>query len=600
MRRVLSSMWVGCGLLVPASGQSGSPPVVVQPDSLAGLREGRLLVGGVEADWPLVEPWTVETAADIGERLVATLQADGHLEARIDSIVRDPGADGSEAAAFYLDAGPRFETGTMLLRGVTLFDPDVLAGSFETRQGRPFRAAALERDFDRLLAGYDQRGHVLAQVRIAALSPSDSGTPYTLDLVIDVEEGERSLLAETRLEGARRTRAAFVNRLLGIRPGEPLPSYDPDEIRRRLDGTGLFDEVGEVSLSIDENDELILHLPVVESAPGVFDAVLGYLPPRTSGAGGSVVGNVNVQLRNVLGQGREFGFRFNRLPARVTRLDLRAGDPFVLGTPVSIDAGLEGYQRDSTFTQRRYRLETGYRIAEGLSLVATASREVTRPGADSLVNIPRSNAWFAGFGFRYRRVDRPLNPRTGWWLTVEAERGRKLRTLTSIRSDPTLSAASAVLRQQRIRLESRFFFPLAPRHVLAAGLEGRAVESEAYDESDLFRLGGARSLRGYGEEQFLGSLTGRTLLEWRYLLDATSHVFVFTDLGFLRQPAPSRLIRSDLGIVGAERAGELEWLPGYGFGMQFGTEAGVFSVSLALNPDEGFGANVHVGMLLGL
>ena len=34
--------------------------------------------------------------------------------------------------------------------------------------------------------------------------------------------------------------------------------------------------------------------------------------------------------------------------------------------------------------------------------------------------------------------------------------------------------------------------------------------------------------------------------------------------------------------------------------MQFGTEAGVFSVSLALNPDEGLGANVHVGMLLGL
>ena len=99
-------------------------------------------------------------------------------------------------------------------------------------------------------------------------------------------------------------------------------------------------------------------------------------------------------------------------------------------------------------------------------------------------------------------------------------------------------------------------------------------------------------MRGYNENQFRGNLTARLLSEWRYLLDPFSFLFVFIDLGYVNLPEVNTLSP-------AERVAD-EWLVGYGVGLQLQTQAGLFTMSLAFNGDEGFEAKVHVGMTLGL
>jgi outer membrane translocation and assembly module TamA len=108
--------------------------------------------------------------------------------------------------------------------------------------------------------------------------------------------------------------------------------------------------------------------------------------------------------------------------------------------------------------------------------------------------------------------------------------------------------------------------------------------------SDLFRFGGATSLRGYDEDRFLGRVVGRALIEYRFLMDRESFAYAFVDVGFVDRPETPDLTSSESGLH-----------PGYGLGIQFRTAVGLVNVSAALNPESGpTDARIHAGLSFGL
>lgn len=566
----------------PAAGQAG-------PQG-----DWTLVVDGHPTEWPagLVVP--PDSLQRVSRDVIDALRRTGYLFARIDSLVRSP----DSAAVVYATGGPRYRIGSVQIRGVSRYAAPEIRFDMQTREGGVLDPEVLERDIDNVLARYERDGYVAAGISFEEILLGERDGQPVVDLVLTVEEGVQPPVAEIRLPGGRRTRAAYVARVGGIPRRGPLRRFDASLLRRRLIDSGNFSEVGNPTLLLDEEGRAVIVVPLLEEAPGAFDAVLGYLPPSGERAKGTVVGNVDVSLKHFLGGGRRFAFRFNRLPARATRLLIEGEDPFVGGLPLRLLGGYEGFQQDSTFTRQQWKVEGGYQVLEGMEVFLRATKEGTRPGTDSLINVPRADTWFAGVGFRVGRTDRPRTPRRGWTLGVHVERGMKVRALADIRDDPTGARTQGALRQERLFVNWRTYLPVRTRHVAVWGGEGSFLSSEAYDVSDLFRIGGARSLRGYGEEQFRGHAVGRTFAEWRYLLERDSFLFLFFDLGTHAVPPAKRTLNAVVGGSVGEGGWSLHL--GYGFGLQFASEAGIFSVSLALNPDEGLGAKVHVGISLGL
>ena len=564
-----------------------APPGLAQP--------WRLVVDGAPASWTpprAVPPDSHDVAAALA---LAHLQQEGYLLARADSVRRT-----AEGPVLYATPGPRATVATVTLDSVVTLDVERLRFALETRPGRPFERATLERDVASLLIAFERAGRPLTRVR-PTLSFDLAAQPQ-VHVRFLVDEGPVLTLERLELSGARRTSARFAARLADLTPGAPLDAFDPVAIRRALEEAGIFEEVGEPSLAAGDSGGVVVLVPVREAEPGTFDLVLGYLPPSGPGRSGSFVGNGLLELRNLFGTGRLVRLRLVRNPGLVTSVEVRAADPFVLGLPLRAEGRFEGYGQDSTFSRQRYRVEGGYRVAPGLEVLAATSREVVAPGPRGarLVNgrplVAASNAVFGGVGLRFRRVDALLNPRRG--LDVEAllEQGFRRRTLPDPDSGDVFEPVS--VRQQRFIAAARAYVPTLRRQVLVVGgdaavlLGGRSAgdENEAsFDEGDLFRIGGALSLRGYDENAFLGNLTGRALVEYRYQLDPTSFAFVFTDVGYVRRPA----------IPGFEAFEGV--LPGYGFGLQYRTPLGLVTVTYALNPDIGVGqGKVHVGLSFGL
>jgi outer membrane protein assembly factor BamA len=101
--------------------------------------------------------------------------------------------------------------------------------------------------------------------------------------------------------------------------------------------------------------------------------------------------------------------------------------------------------------------------------------------------------------------------------------------------------------------------------------------------SEQIRFGGARTLRGYQEDAFRGTLVAWVNAEYR-LISGKSRVFAFCDFGAFQRLETSGWVRGT------------RW--GYGFGLRIDTKAGLFGIDYGLGEGDGvMRGKVHVGLV---
>jgi len=522
--------------------------------------------------------------------ILSSVRTSGYYSARLDSVTMDTTASPQQRYV-HIHRGPEVVLGPLQVDAPDSILAEDTRALLDLRRGEPLSTSNLKAAIDKVLTAFEGEGYPLAEVRIDSVWMNEMADPAEMGLVLQVHPGPRLWLKRVVLPPETRTSPRFVARRGGLQLGEPLRDYDPGRLRSALQQTGLFDRVGPPELRVDADGGATLFIPVRDVSPGTFDVVVGYLPGTD---GGQLVGNGRLALRNVFGGGRRLTLRLDRRPGQVSMLDVQAVDPYVVGRPIRTEVAFSGEQRDSTYGHRRYRLNVGLNPKPSWSVSVTGSREVVRPGQGGTAivrneqQIPRSSAYFYGISATLERLDDPVNPRRGVEASARLEQGRKRRSLRRVVAGDTLTE-SETLRQERVLGSARLYLPTFSRQLFALGADAHLLRSDAYDESDLFRLGGAHSLRGYDEDRYAGRITLRGLVEYRVQLDPVSYAFAFADLGFVETPATAEFV---------ERR---RVLPGYGIGLQFGTPLGVVLLSYALQPEESPArGRIHIGLSLGL
>lgn len=580
------------GLSVPvrsdASGRRDSLEAGTPGEGKAASWELRL--DGHPADWPGDSPPNarVGEVESVARTLLSTLRERGYYYARIDSaVVRRS----SQPDRIHLHAtrGPRVVIGQIDVEGNETVPEAELRRALNLEADTPLRPGDLHDGLAAMRTIYREAGYPMAEIRIAGMRLQQTA-PARLSLTLRIDEGPPLWLRAITLPDGSRTSSSLVAHLAELQVGQPLAGYDPSAVRSRLQSADFFASVGQPELRVDSTGGATVHVPVEELEPGSFDLALGYLPPSGEDGGGQVVGSGHLSLRNLFGGGRTADLELDRRPGQASLFDIGATDPYLFGRPLQMEGRFRGEQRDSTFSERMYRLGLGYRFGGGLTVTGTVTREVTRPGQagaqirDGRQRIPRSEALFYGVRFQVRRVDDLRNPRSGGSLSIDVERGVRERRFFERTAETDTVRQRESVSQERVEGRARVYVPLLSRQVLAAGVDASVLLSPSYDRSDLFRLGGARSLRGYDEDRFLGSSVGRLLLEYRLQIDRVSYAYAFGDLGYVDRPS----------IGSAEASSDLH--PGYGIGIQFGTAIGLVNASYALQPADTSpaGGRVHL------
>ena len=192
-----------------------------------------------------------------------------------------------------------------------------------------------------------------------------------------------------------------------------------------------------------------------------------------------------------------------------------------------------------------------------------------------------------GLGGHYERLDYRLNPRRGFTLEGTASVG--IRVINKSNAIPEHLYDSMALKstQYRADFSGDYFFPLGQRQVIDIGNKSGYLYGANLFTNELYRIGGLRSLRGFDEESIYATKYSIGKLEFRYLLEQNSFLFVFANAAWYENKS---------------RVKDLEDTPyGFGVGINFETKLGIMSLSYALgkefdNPVYFRNAKVHFGI----
>ncbi|KPL19713.1 MAG: hypothetical protein AMJ92_01870 [candidate division Zixibacteria bacterium SM23_81] len=522
--------------------------------------------------------------ADI-QTLLQWYRDQGYLRVRISPPGLNLNQDSSQVdVVLPLDEGPLILIGQVEMQGNQHLTREDIGSQMDLHPGSVFQGNILEADLERLLEAYENHGLPYCQIQVTdfQITPEDR-----LDFRLVIDEGPQVRVQSVEPEGNTITRNSVIRREMGIKVDDLYSQRAIERGRRKLQRLGFFQEVGEVRLEVGSRlDLVVLRVPVVEGRSNTVDGVLGY-QPATEVRKGYFTGLLDLSFRNLMGTGRKVEAMWSRREPTSSQLQFGYQEPWPLGLPVTVGGSIQQVNQDSSYAQTNLEIQVDSHLGENLSGGVLFGWERVIPDVAGGQDLFNSRTYSVGLRLELDARDNPLGPR----------RGGRYQTAIRHRFKENRSAGNIQPIQRRVEsteftvgLEQ--YMNLHRRHVVAASVHLGEIRSDeqVIPLNEQFKLGGARTLRGYREEQFHGSRVIWTNLEYRLLYGRRSWSFLFLDAGhYFRQ------VRDPLtGAIG-EASGEKV---GYGVGLRVDSRLGILGVDYGLGEGDGLTeGKVHFGVL---
>jgi len=460
---------------------------------------------------------------------------------------------------------------------------------FTFLEGQIFNKFIIEENINDALVFYENNGFPFAKIIVSSvyISYDSSGPSSHADIIFRIDKAVRNKLDKIEVTGNTKTKDYVIFREIKLSTGEYYSQRKIEELPSKLNRLRFFESVPVPAFYINSKNEGVLLISLKEKQTNNFDGIIGYIPGTRPNEKGYLTGLINVSMRNLFGTGRGASIRWQQTSRLTQELELKYFEPWILGFPFNISGGMFQRKQDSTYVQRKYEGNIEYLAAEDLSASFILSTETVIPTESEIprFTVYSSTSLTTGIIVKYDTRDDPYAPTRGIYFNSGYSFSRKkIKGPIQFISNSTKTD----INLQRVSADVNLFYEIFRRHITALGLHGRELKGSAFEESDLYRLGGTTSLRGYRENQFLGSRILWTNLEYRFLLTRRSYAFLFFDTGYYL-----RIAEPEKNILKSE-----DFNMGYGLGLSIETGLGVLGVSFALAKGDSFSeGKIHFGLI---
>lgn len=518
--------------------------------------------------------------------LLTGLRANGYSEAGVDEQVWR-----NDSAIAKIHVGQAYRFGTIdhgnvpeeVLRRVGFKDRQ-----FEEASMSGKRLNGLKK---RIVRFYENRGYPFAQVALDSITLSGTQLSARLNL----EKNQQFVIDSIIIKGTARIKPKYLQNYLGIRPKSIYNESRIKPISTRVKEIAFVNETKSPEV-IFKDGKADIYMYLDKKRASQFDGILGVLPSSEKPGKVLVTGELSLKLLSAFKRGELIGLKWQSLQPRTQNLNIQLTYPFLFNTGFGLDGTFQLYKRDSLYMNLQGIIGVQYHLIGNDHIKVFADIRSTNVLATSTLTSTTtlnpdnvdSRTQLYGFGYKMQRLDYRLNPRKGFDLYAEASAGVKKivpdATVESSRYDG-LKLSSFQLNAV---LQGSYFIPIPNRSTIKIGLNGGYMRSENLFESEAFRIGGLKTLRGFDEESIYATMFSIGTIEYRFHLDQNSYIFAFFDGAYYENRATNKRV-TDRPF-------------GFGLGISFFTKIGVFSLNYALgkqfqNPIDFRAGKIHFGIV---
>lgn len=412
----------------------------------------------------------------------------------------------------------------------------------------------LESALSTLNAEISNQGDPFSTLQLTDIKKSNDGLLYA-NMVI-VEKNQRTI-DSIIVKGYEKFPKAFVKHYLKIKQKQPFNLKTIQDKTSELENLQFANQIKTPEVLFTK-DSTILYIYVEKQKSNAFDGFLGF-GTNTETNKIEFDGYLNLNLINNLNYGESFSLLYKSDEGQQQTFDVKARLPYLFGTPVGTELGLNIFKRDSSFVtvaqsaRLEYQIHPKHQVAIGIN--ALTSTNLLDIGTPLIADFKSSFYTLNYLHLNAQKFDRlfPIN------FLFDITAGFGNRTFEAV-DEP----------QTKFDLNTFKIFNLNYKNSVYVRLNTGILVSDTYFENELLRFGGINSIRGFEENSLLADLFSVINTEYRYRVSNSLYVHSVIDAAYFE----NKLFDTQ------------EKLFGFGFGFGLLTNAGLFKFNYTSGKSE--------------
>ncbi len=473
------------------------------------------------------------------------------------------------------------------VEGNMTYPLNFIKGMLISKENKTFDENIIGKDINTILTSYQSDGFPDARIFPGISVDRDT---HTINIMLSIDEGKRGQVGVIEVLGNEFTKTSTIIREMRVREGEYITMEKLDEIKRRLLKLQVVRYESMELYDTDVEGQVKLVVKVKEQKVSKAGGIIGYNPPTNEDEEGILVGQVDIDLGNLFGTARKLKFHWERKSEDRFITELSFTEPWLFGQPV--EAGFHVRQEEDIINKGNKENEYEYTNSSWDVSVLTSFTQlfsgVFKFGQTTISNLPNdkvkdSFTFDYTFGVELETLDIPWNPTRGFKDDLSV-------TFETMESSPIFHIT------YKIDGNLRHYFNISKNKVISLRGNGKAVFSNSEELIPVhkhFKLGGAKNLRGFFEDQFNGEIMCVFNNEFRLILSEESFVSVFFDVGACwnstnEETKNITTIEDISGYIstGTGAKGGVGGGMGYGIGISMKVLVGQINISVAMGlPD---------------
>ena len=377
---------------------------------------------------------------------------------------------------------------------------------------------------------FDKEGKSFSKINLKNFSIKND----TLFTELDIHQSKTRIINQVSIKGYANFPKPFIKNFFNV---EDNTIFNQEKIKSISDASKSLPFITEIKPPevLFTKDSTLLYLYFKKKQNNSFDGIVNF----ASKENGEILlnGNIDLKLNNILNTGEKFELFWNSIAEERQEFKISSEIPYLFNSKITPQISFSIYKQDSTFINTKFDSKLFYNLHPKLKLGFVYNSETSKNLQANNNNLKTFSNYFLGFQLRYTIPKNDYFFNNKFHFEINPTFGKRTTDQNSS-NQFKIEASSTYL--WNLSLKNNVYIKTATAH----------LSSDSLIDNELFRIGGANSIRGFNEQSIFTNSYLYFNFEYRYSTSAKSYLYTITDFGKLKSNSTTEnLIGIGLGYL---------------------------------------------------
>lgn len=368
-----------------------------------------------------------------------------------------------------------------------------------------------------LLTDVDTKGNSFSEIKFT----NPTYVKGTLVLQLKIIESSKRNVDKVLVKGYEEFPKKFIERFFKINKQTIFSKQKMKEVSQLTKSLDFVREKKEPEV-LFKKDSTHLYLFVDKLETSSFDGIINFAS-KENGQGLLLNGNLDLKLTNILNTGEYFELFWNKVAQEKSEFKINSTIPYIFNSSLSTEIGFNLYRQDSTFLNTSFNFKTEY----DFSTRSKASILYSNEKSSYLLNTIENNfdsysSYFIGIGYQLKNISKTDLFKNNYGIELYASLGKRKTRFIDV-------------NQFKLKVSTFVNTQTTKKSYIHIKTETRILNSNNYLINELYRIGGANSIRGLNEQSIFTNRFSYANIEYRFLTSVVSYLYSITDIGSYKE-----------------------------------------------------------------